>query len=69
MDECKHPFIVNLQRTFKDKNHVYMLLDLVLGGELFTYLQVGSSTPQSLAPIPLLERMWAGRRAGAAGCM
>ena len=38
MAECTHPFILQLFATFKDKNCLYMLLELVLGGELFTLL-------------------------------
>jgi cGMP-dependent protein kinase len=35
----KHPFILSLVSTFKDANCLYMLLELVQGGELFTYLR------------------------------
>jgi cGMP-dependent protein kinase len=34
-----HPFVLRLHQTFKDKNCLYMLLDLVQGGELFSRLQ------------------------------
>ena len=33
-----HPFILKLAATFKDQNCLYMLLELVQGGELFTFL-------------------------------
>lgn len=33
-----HPFVLKLETTFKDANCLYMLLELVQGGELFTYL-------------------------------
>mmetsp|Transcript_15644 Transcript_15644/g.27281 ORF Transcript_15644/g.27281 Transcript_15644/m.27281 type:complete len:806 (-) Transcript_15644:1313-3730(-) len=43
---CDHPFILRLYRTFKDKNSLYLLLELVLGGELFTLLHIrGGSLP------------------------
>lgn len=38
--ECDHPFILRLFRTFKDKHSLYLLLELVLGGELFTLLHI-----------------------------
>merc|ERR1740123_1475878 len=39
MELLHHPFLVNLQATFKDKYKVYFLLDVCLGGELFTLLR------------------------------
>lgn len=33
-----HPFILKLEKTFKDANTLYMLLELVQGGELFSLL-------------------------------
>jgi serine/threonine protein kinase len=37
--EIKFPFIVNLLCTFQDDHHVYMLLEYVVGGELFSHLR------------------------------
>merc|ERR1712045_602905 len=34
-----NPFLVNLRGTYKDKYRVYFLLDVCLGGELFTILR------------------------------
>ncbi|KAF0691380.1 Aste57867_17376 [Aphanomyces stellatus] len=34
-----HPFILKLHHTYKDDLYVYFLLELALGGELFTYLR------------------------------
>ena len=39
MAECDCPFMVNLVTSFKDTAHLYMLMECVMGGELFTYLQ------------------------------
>ena len=39
MAECDCPFMVNLVTSFKDGAHLYMLMECVMGGELFTYLQ------------------------------
>lgn len=42
MLECHHPFILRLFRTFKDAKRLYMLLEFIQGGELFTVVH----TPQ-----------------------
>lgn len=39
MLECTTPFAVNLVATFADKHYIYMLMETVMGGELFTFLQ------------------------------
>jgi protein kinase A len=38
-DVAGHPFITNLVATFSDRYSLYMVLDYVPGGELFTYLR------------------------------
>lgn len=38
MAEADHPFVLKLYRTFKDRDSLYMLLELVQGGELFSLL-------------------------------
>jgi cGMP-dependent protein kinase len=38
MIEADHPFVLKLYRTFQDKNCIFMLLELVQGGELWTLL-------------------------------
>lgn len=38
MAEISHPFIVNMRWCFQDMRNIYMVLDYVVGGELFTYL-------------------------------
>jgi len=46
--ECNHPFIINLYRTFQNDNSIYMLLELVQGGELWTLLyQNQSAVPRT----------------------
>jgi len=39
MEKMNCPFLVNLRGTYKDKYRVYFLLDVCLGGELFTILR------------------------------
>ncbi|TWU74382.1 serine/threonine protein kinase, AGC [Metarhizium rileyi] len=38
-DVAGHPFITNLLASFSDRDSLYMLLDYVPGGELFSYLR------------------------------
>ena len=43
--ECSEsPFMVHMVASFKDKTHIYMLMECVMGGEFFTYLKVGPLT-------------------------
>lgn len=46
MSQCDSPFLVNLRRTYVSESSIFMLMDKVLGGELFTYLQMRN------APLP-----------------
>ena len=46
-----HPLILNLAATYHDNAEVYMLLELALGGELFSLLQ-------KKAPLPDKEAMF-----------
>jgi len=38
MTSIEHPFVVNLICTFQDDRHLYMLIELVQGGELFSVI-------------------------------
>jgi CRP-like cAMP-binding protein len=38
MSSIDHPFVVNLVNTFQDPKHLYMLIELVQGGELFSVI-------------------------------
>jgi cGMP-dependent protein kinase len=40
MQECASPFLVSLHSTNQDDQTLYMLMEAVMGGELFNYLQV-----------------------------
>ena len=42
MSSIDHPFIISLIRTFQDDKHLYMLLELVQGGELFSVIHTDS---------------------------
>jgi len=43
MKKLRHPFIINLVNTSQDKQRVYMLLDIVQGGELFSRMHTSNS--------------------------
>ena len=38
MSQLTHPFIIHLVNTFQDKQNVFMLLEIVQGGELFSLI-------------------------------
>ena len=46
LNECEHPFIVRLVRAFEDTGSLYLLLELTLGGELFSILADEGSFPE-----------------------
>ena len=37
--QISHPFIVHMEAAFQDSRNLYMLLELVIGGELFSHLR------------------------------
>jgi len=39
LTEINHPFIVTLLHAFQDEKNLYMLLEYIIGGELFTHLR------------------------------
>mmetsp|Transcript_25853 Transcript_25853/g.40183 ORF Transcript_25853/g.40183 Transcript_25853/m.40183 type:complete len:794 (-) Transcript_25853:80-2461(-) len=49
MASIDHPFVVDLRCTFQDDQHLYMLIELVQGGELFTVIhtETRDSIPNS----------------------
>ena len=54
LQEVKHPFLITLWGTFQDSKNLYMVMDFVEGGELFSLLrksQVHFSIPQNEGPL------------------
>lgn len=39
LEQVNHPFLINLWGTFQDSANLYMVMDYVVGGELFTVLR------------------------------
>ena len=39
LSRITHPFIVSLYSTFQDEHHLYMVMDYIIGGELFSQLR------------------------------
>lgn len=46
---CKHPFLVNLWGTFQDQHNLFMVMDFVAGGELFTLIRKSVRFPATVA--------------------
>jgi serine/threonine protein kinase len=43
MLQCAHPFILKLYQTFKDPRKLFMLLEFIQGGELFSVIHTNTS--------------------------
>ena len=39
LQRCKHPFLITLWGTFTDSKNLYMVMDFIEGGELFSLLR------------------------------
>ncbi|ORY90109.1 kinase-like domain-containing protein [Leucosporidium creatinivorum] len=49
LERVRHPFLVNLWGTFKDTKNLYMVMDFVAGGELFSLLRKSQRFPDPVA--------------------
>jgi protein kinase A len=49
LEVVRHPFLVNLWGTFSDPTFLYMVMDFVPGGELFTLLRKSQRFPHPVA--------------------
>eukprot|EP00743_Colponemidia_sp_Colp-15_P011346 GILK01012644.1.p1 GENE.GILK01012644.1~~GILK01012644.1.p1 ORF type:complete len:337 (-),score=33.35 GILK01012644.1:325-1335(-) len=47
--EVSHPFIVNLLCSFQDDKKLYLVLEFVIGGEMFTHLRSAGRFPNDVA--------------------
>ncbi|RGB43523.1 kinase-like domain-containing protein [Rhizophagus diaphanus] len=49
LEQVQHPFLVNLWGTFQDSANLYMVMDYVVGGELFSILRKNQRFPDHVA--------------------
>lgn len=49
LQEVKHPFLITLWGTFQDAKNIYMVMDFVEGGELFSLLRKSQRFPNPVA--------------------
>lgn len=49
LQRVKHPFLITLWGTFQDSKHLYMVMDFVEGGELFSLLRKSQRFPNPVA--------------------
>jgi cGMP-dependent protein kinase len=47
MEELNHPFILDFYGAMQDDKHIYFLLEVLLGGELFKFLRTETQFPES----------------------
>eukprot|EP00760_Papus_ankaliazontas_P014266 PhM_4_TR16012/c0_g1_i1/m.2113 len=59
LSEIHHPFIVNLLTAYMDENRLYLLLEYVVGGELFSHLRKAGKFPTDVAKFYCAEVMLA----------
>jgi protein kinase A len=67
LSEVKHPFLITLWGTFQDPKNLYMVMDFVEGGELFSLLRrSGVSQGLNLEHIAMVAVLFAGANGWAA---
>ncbi|KAG0370342.1 camp-dependent protein kinase catalytic subunit [Gamsiella multidivaricata] len=49
LERVEHPFLINLWGTFQDERNLYMVMDYVVGGELFSVLRKSQRFPEHVA--------------------
>ncbi|KAI8354292.1 kinase-like domain-containing protein [Mortierella sp. GBAus27b] len=49
LERVEHPFLINLWGTFHDVRNLYMVMDYVVGGELFSVLRKSQRFPEHVA--------------------
>jgi len=49
LELCDHPFLLNLAATYQDSDEIYMLLELALGGELFSILRERNNFSENIS--------------------
>ncbi|KAG0204546.1 cAMP-dependent protein kinase catalytic subunit [Mortierella sp. GBA30] len=49
LERVEHPFLINMWGTFQDVRNLYMVMDYVVGGELFSVLRKSQRFPEHVA--------------------
>ncbi|KAG0365183.1 camp-dependent protein kinase catalytic subunit [Gamsiella multidivaricata] len=49
LERVEHPFLINMWGTFQDVRNLYMVMDYVVGGELFSVLRKTQRFPEHVA--------------------
>lgn len=49
LQEIQHPFVVNMLKGFMDADRLYILMEYVVGGELFSHLRKAGKFPNDVA--------------------
>ncbi|KAJ3219858.1 hypothetical protein HDU67_009046 [Dinochytrium kinnereticum] len=55
LQSIRHPFIVELVATFQDSRHLYLVLEYISGGDLFTHLRRNRRFSESVARFYTVE--------------
>jgi serine/threonine kinase 32 len=55
LERCDHPFIINLQYAFQDYEHMFMVIDLAMGGDLRFHLVRTGNLPEQTVKIYAAE--------------
>jgi serine/threonine protein kinase len=51
MADKRHPYIVSLQHSFQDDQHLYLVMDFIGGGDLFSLIEKKGRLPEAWARI------------------
>ncbi|KAK3722134.1 cAMP-dependent protein kinase catalytic subunit [Vermiconidia calcicola] len=49
LQRCRHPFLITLWGTWQDSKNIYMVMDFIEGGELFSLLRKSQRFPNPVA--------------------
>jgi protein kinase A len=49
LEQVNFPFVINMLGTFQDANHLFIVMEYVAGGEVFTFLRKSGTFPNHVA--------------------
>lgn len=53
LQRCRHPFLITLWGTWQDSKNLYMVMDFIEGGELFSLLRKSQVSPMAASEAPI----------------